>query len=116
EMKRIISKSTRRTRNANSTPEEPSNPAPRQLAFPPGVARQRRDRGVKALRCTSFLTLSTRERAEHDDPLKMMNAMAYRKKAAAVYFAMSEAMSIHRGRPLSDQELVEAHELNRALG
>jgi hypothetical protein len=46
----------------------------------------------------------------------MMGAMSNPKKTAAVYFAMAEAMGISSGRPLSDEELAKADELNRAVG
>jgi hypothetical protein len=42
--------------------------------------------------------------------------MANPKKTAAIYFAMGQAMSEQEGRPLSEQELVEASEVSEGLG
>jgi len=112
-MKHIFSKFRTQTRSGDSTPEEPSSPAD-NWPFLLEQLRKAAVESVNAARRTHHWRLSSRERAEHED-LTVMRAMADRKKTAAVYFVMSEALSTHRGRPLSDQELVEADELNRAL-
>jgi hypothetical protein len=59
--------------------------------------------------------LSARERAEVDDLLTMMRAMADERKTATVYFEMAEAMGEHEGRPPSEQELVVAKEICEGL-
>jgi hypothetical protein len=70
---------------------------------------------LKRLSLTNPHQLSGQERADHDDRLMVMQAMANPKKTAAVYFAMSEASSVREGRPLSEEALTEAADLCRAF-
>jgi hypothetical protein len=85
--------------------------------WPPTLVIMRRSArlALRALRRTNVRTLSAQARAEHDDDLKVMHAMADGRKTAAVYFAMASAMGRLAGRPLSDLELAQADEISRAL-
>jgi hypothetical protein len=60
---------------------------------------------LKGMPRAKFRRLSAPERAEVDDLLTMMRAMADERKTAAVYFEMAQAMGEHEGRPPSVQEL-----------
>jgi hypothetical protein len=70
---------------------------------------------LKGMSRAKLRRLSTRERAEVDDLLTMMRAMADERKTAAVYFEMFEAASRQDGRPPSESELVAAGEISEGL-
>ena len=70
---------------------------------------------LKGMSKAKLRRLSTRERAQDDDLLIMMRAMADERKTAAVYFEMAQAMGEYEGRPPSEQERVMARAICEGL-
>jgi hypothetical protein len=114
-MKQILGLFQTSDKNVNCTAAEPADPAAAEWPSHLKELHRVATRALKDLRRTNLRRLSDRERAEHDDLLKLMTAMSDRKKTAAVYFAMAEASSRIAGRPLSNAELAEAADLCQAF-
>ena len=95
-MKQILGLFQTSDKNVNCTAAEPADPAAAEWPSHLKELHRVATRALKDLRRTNLRRLSDRERAEHDDLLKLMTAMSDRKKTAAVYFAMAEATSTRR--------------------